>query len=315
MTTPIPSPAPPRTASAAPVLAVRGLCKRYGRREVLREVGFTLAEGEILGFLGANGAGKSTTMRILLSLARADAGEFEFFGVRFPGGTREVYRSVGALLERADLYPQLTARENLRWLGRLQGVDDPARLDDVLRTVGLAGRADDRVKGFSQGMKQRLGLAQAILHRPRLLILDEPMTGLDPGGMRAMRDGIRSLAREEGMAVLFSSHLLPEVERLADRVLVIDEGRIVADGRLGELFEALGGATWELEAVDSAAARAALERRGLECAEENGRLLLRCPGPPEELLASLVAEGLALRQFRRRDRLEDLLLGPGEEAA
>jgi len=185
----------------------------------------------------------------------------------------------------------------------------------VLAQIGLAGRADDRVKGFSQGMKQRLGLGQAILHRPRLLVLDEPMTGLDPAGMRAMRERIRAQAREEGMAVLFSSHLLPEVELLADRVLVIDAGRIVADGPLAELFAARGGARWELEAADPAAARAALAARGIETLADGGRLLLRPAGPPEELLAALVAAGVAVRQFRRRDSLEELLFGRRGEAA
>jgi len=301
----------------ASVLEVHGLGKRYGRREVVRGLDFRLLPGEILGFLGPNGAGKSTTLRMLLGLARPDAGSFTLLGERFPGGRRRVLAGVGALIERADLYPQLSARDNLRWLGRLQGMDDPARVEEVLARVGLAARAGDRVRVFSQGMKQRLGLAQAILHRPRLLLLDEPMTGLDPAGMRGMRDWIRGLAREEGMAVLFSSHLLGEVERLADRLLVMHRGLKVAEGAPGELFARHGGRRWELACARPEAAAALLAAwPGLRQVEAAGpRLGFRADAlDAGALLAALAEARVGLEEFRPHDSLEELLLSVvGEE--
>ncbi|MFA7329544.1 MAG: ABC transporter ATP-binding protein [Candidatus Delongbacteria bacterium] len=300
------------------VLDVRGLGKSYGRRRVLDALDFRLHAGEVLGFLGPNGAGKSTTLRILTSLVRPDEGGFQLLGERFPGGRRRAFLEVGALIERADLYPQLSARRNLRMLGRLQGMDDPARVEEVLQLVGLARRADEPVRVFSQGMKQRLGLAQAILHRPRVLLLDEPMTGLDPGGMRRMRDWIRHLAHDQGMAVLFSSHLLPEVEQLADRLLVLHRGRKVAEGAPGDLFEQAGGRRWEL-VCDQPARAAELLRPWLEegrVVEEHGaRLSFRAAGlPAERVLAELARADIGLREFRSLDSLEDLLLAvAGEE--
>lgn len=293
------------------VLEVEGLGKHYGRREVVHALSFSLQAGEILGFLGPNGAGKSTTLRMLLGLVRPDLGHFKILGQRFPGGDRQALSQVGALIERADLYPQLSARDNLRWLGRLQGVRDTARVDEVLDLVGLADRANDRVRVFSQGMKQRLGLAQAILHRPRLLVLDEPMTGLDPGGMRHMRDWIRQLARQEGMAVLFSSHLLAEVEQLADRLLVLHLGRKVAEGEPGELFRRHGGRRWMVQCDDLERARMILGAwPGVETVEEGTRgLMLDAPElDSQALLEALVQARVGVRSLAPRDSLEDLLM-------
>lgn len=293
------------------ILTVQGLSKRYGVRPVVKDLHFHVGEGEILGFLGPNGAGKSTSLRMLLGLVRPDSGHFTVLGERFPGGHRRALAQVGALIERADLYPQLTARDNLRWLGRLQGLRDEDRVEEVLALVGLAARAGDRVKVFSQGMKQRLGLAQAILHRPRLLLLDEPMTGLDPGGMRHMRDWIRRLAREEGMAVLFSSHLLPEVEQLADRLLVLHQGRKVAEGEPGELFQRHGGRRWELDCAHPDKALALFGNwPGITRVETLTRCLRLEAGEldGQEVLKALVACGAGPRSFAPRDSLEDLLM-------
>jgi ABC-type multidrug transport system ATPase subunit len=296
------------------VLEVENLRKRYGRLQVLDGISFQLDAGQILGFLGANGAGKSTTLRILLSLVRPDSGSFRILDQRFPGGSREVYGQVGALIERADLFLQLSARENLRLLGVMQGVSDGARVREVLARVGLADRAEDRVSRFSHGMKQRLGLAQAILHRPRLLILDEPATGLDPAGMREMRTLIHQLARDEGMAVLFSSHLLSEVEQLADRVLIIDRGKQLATGTLGELFRSLPERYLEVHGSDPAALGARLGRMpGVQVMEQTPhglriRLEVAQAAAPAALLRTLLEEGLEVDEFRSADSLEELFL-------
>jgi len=298
----------------APLLVVDSLRKRYGRRQVLDGISLHLEPGEILGFLGANGAGKSTTLRILLSLVRPDSGRFRILDQDFPGGSREVYGQVGALIERADLFLQLSARENLRLLGRMQGINDATRVDDVLQRVGLADRAGDRVSRFSHGMKQRLGLAQAILHRPRLLILDEPATGLDPGGMREMRTLIHQLAREEGMAVLFSSHLLSEVEQLADRVLILDQGRQLAAGTLAELFNALPERYFEVHGTRPAELAEFLGRQpGVTVLEQAAhglriRLEVAKAAPPAQLLKALLEAGLHVDEFRSADSLEELFL-------
>ena len=233
-------------------------------------------------------------------------------GEGFPGGSRKVLAWVGALIERADLYPHLSARQNLLLLARLSGLEDPARVDEVLEQVGLAGRAKDPVKQFSQGMKQRLGLAQAIVHRPELLILDEPMTGLDPPGMRSMREWIHRLAREDGMAVLFSSHLLSEVEQLADRVMVIHAGRKLADGPIEELYRQMGGSRWELHTRHAAASRSLLSRLSQDLSDLSDRpfgLSFRASDfPAERVLEELTAAGATPSQLRRADNLEELLL-------
>ncbi len=300
--------------SGTPILEVDSLRKRYGRRQVLDGIRFELHAGEILGFLGANGAGKSTTIRILLSLVFPDSGSFRILDQHFPGGKRSVYGRVGALVEGAELFEHLSAWENLRMLGGMQGVRDPGRLEEVLRWVGLYDRRKDKVGGFSQGMRQRLGLAQAILHQPELLILDEPTTGLDPAGMREMREGIRSLAKESGMAVLFSSHILREVELLADRVQIINLGHMVAEGRLEDLFEHL---PYRLVEVRSARAGEIADwlraRPGLEVLNrQEERLLLKVHRgqAPElaELPQLLFREGFPLAEFRAADSLEDLFL-------
>ena len=303
------------------VLSVDGLSKHYGRLQVLDRISFQLEEGRILGFLGANGAGKSTTLRILLSLVRADSGRFRILDTDFPGGNRAVYGRVGALIERADLFLQLTARENIELLGRMQGVRDAARVNEVLERVGLLDRADDRVAKFSHGMKQRLGLAQAILHRPRLLILDEPTTGLDPGGMREMRVLIRQLARDEGMAVLFSSHLLSEVELLADRVLILNHGRTLAMGTLEELFHSLPERYFEVHGGDPGALAAFMTgRAGVEVVEHTPhglriRVNVARAVTPDRLLRELLEHGLPVDEFRSADSLEELFLDHLPEGA
>lgn len=302
------------------LLQAEALGKSFGARRVVDELSFTLNAGEILGFLGANGAGKSTTLRMLLSLVRPDAGSFMLLGESFPGGSRRVLGEVGALIERADLYPHLSARANLRMLGRLQGLRDEARIDEILEVVKLGQRADEPVRVFSQGMKQRLGLAQAILHRPRVLILDEPMTGLDPAGMRCMREWIQRLAADEGMAVLFSSHLLSEVEQLADRVLVLHAGRKVAEGRPAELFDRMGGARWELHGDEPARMASLLKQHCpdvLDLRQEAWGLSFRAPQfPASAFLHTLVEADCAPEQMKRADSLEALLLQlSGEEAA
>jgi ABC-2 type transport system ATP-binding protein len=214
------------------VIEVRGLTKRFGPVLAVDQLSFTVEPGEVVGFLGANGAGKTTTLRMLLGLVRPDAGTATINGHAY-ADLPEPLHQVGAVLEASSFHPGRTARSHLR-IQAMAGEADPSRIDDVLELTGLAAAADRRVEGFSLGMRQRLGLATALLADPELLILDEPANGLDPEGVRWLRDLLRGLAAE-GATVLVSSHILAEVAHTADSVVILDRGRLVAQSSLAEL--------------------------------------------------------------------------------
>jgi ABC-2 type transport system ATP-binding protein len=244
-------------AEPLPVVA-RGLVKRYGRIAAVQDVDLNVHPGDIYGFLGPNGAGKTTAMRMLLGLLHPDAGEVRLFGRDPQRELPAALDGVAGFVETPHFYPYLSGRTNLELLAALDGGDAAARVGHVLETVGLDHRADDRVGGYSQGMRQRLGLAASLLRDPRLLILDEPTNGLDPGGIRDMRALIGELAAA-GMTIFLSSHLLAEVEELCTRVAVIRAGRIVYEGALADLH-ASAAPRYRLRTDDQAAARALLER-------------------------------------------------------
>jgi len=235
-----------------PAVQARGLVKRYGRITAVDEVDLTVVPGDVYGYLGPNGAGKTTTLRMMLGLIRPDAGSVKLFG-RDPllEGVRALH-GVAGFVEAPRFYPYLNGRRNLELVAALDGDGAAARIDEALDIVELADRARDRVGGYSHGMRQRLGLAGALLRDPKLLILDEPATGLDPAGMRDMRRLIRRLA-DEGMTVLLSSHLMGEVEELCDRVVILGRGRVRYEGSLDDLMETTGG-HYELRTTDDARA-------------------------------------------------------------
>ncbi len=214
------------------VLSCGALTKRYGELVAVDAVTFALEPGTVTGFLGPNGAGKTTTLRLLLGLAEPTAGEALVFGCRYRELERPI-RLVGAVLESADFHPSRSGRDHLRALA-LAAALPRSRVEEVLELVELAGAADRRVKTYSLGMRQRLGLAAALLGDPELLILDEPANGLDPAGVHWLRTFLQELALA-GRTVLISSHLLAEVAQTVDRVLIIDHGRLLASGRLDEL--------------------------------------------------------------------------------
>jgi ABC-2 type transport system ATP-binding protein len=207
--------------------------RRFGERTVLHQVSLRVPESGVYGFLGLNGAGKTTTIRLLLGLIKADAGSIELFGQPF---NRDALRRIGSLVEMPSLYPHLTGRENLN-VTRIQAAAPRSSIDHVLTVVGLANDADRLVRQYSLGMKQRLGLALALLNSPDLLILDEPTNGLDPAGIHEIRDLLRRMPREHGVTVFLSSHLLNEVEQIAEFVGIIHEGKILFQGALAELRE------------------------------------------------------------------------------
>jgi len=222
-----------------PVIEINDLHKQYGSFKAVDGLSLNVAQGDVYGFLGPNGAGKSTTIRMMLSLIRPSAGSIKLFGLDLHSHRNEILRRIGAIVERPDFYNYLTARRNLELLGRLSGADISTRaIDSILGTVGLADRASSKVKTFSHGMKQRLGIAQALMHSPDLIVLDEPTTGLDPQGMVDIRDLILALAADHKKTVFLSSHILPEVELTATRMVIINRGKAIVEGAVQDLLNA-----------------------------------------------------------------------------
>jgi ABC-2 type transport system ATP-binding protein len=246
--------------AAEPVVA-RAIVKRYGELVAVDHVDLTVEPGDVFGYLGPNGAGKTTSLRMLLGLIRPTSGRIELFG-RDPlvEGARAL-DGVAGFVEGPRFYPYLTGRKNLRLLAAYDEPDSRRRIEEVLELVELSDRGGDRVGGYSHGMKQRLGIAASLLRQPRLLLLDEPTTGLDPAGMRDMRRLVKRLTGE-GITVLLSSHLLAEVEELCNRVAIIRKGSIVYEGSLDDL-KATAGRTWRLRTADPARARAIAAAHGL----------------------------------------------------
>jgi len=220
-------------------LATRGLRKTYGSRHALDGLALSVPTGVVYGFLGPNGAGKTTTMRVLTGLIHADGGTVELLGKPFMRGDRRRLFDVGALVETPSFYPYLSARSNLRELAASGGPVPSKRIEELLDLVGLCDRANDKVQGYSLGMRQRLGIAAALLNDPKLLLLDEPANGLDPAGIVAMRDTLRALAAQ-GKTVFVSSHLLAEIQVMADTVGIIASGKLVREGPLKEMLESQG---------------------------------------------------------------------------
>ena len=240
-------------------LATHGLAKSYGATRALVGVDLSVPQGVVYGFLGPNGAGKTTTIRCLLGLIRPDGGRMELFGEPFTWRDRRRLGQVGSLVESPAFYPYLSGRDNLRVIGSTGAAPRLGRVDEVLEMVGLRDRARDRVGTYSMGMRQRLGIAAAMLSDPRLLVLDEPSNGLDPAGIVAMRETLRYLAGQ-GRTVFVSSHILPEVQQLADVVGIVDHGRLVRQGPLDEMLRETGHVRVRVTSADSVAGRALLER-------------------------------------------------------
>jgi ABC-2 type transport system ATP-binding protein len=273
----------------APVLEMRGLSKTYGGDvRAVRDVSLSVGRGEVYGFLGPNGAGKSTAIRMLLGLIRPTAGEARLWGA--PVGP-EALRRVGSLVDGGTFYPFLSGGGNLAVLARTQG-RRPARrrIGELLEQVGLTSAGERRVKGYSTGMRQRLGVAAALLNDPELVILDEPANGLDVDGLREMRALIRGLARDRGKTVFLSSHLLHEVEQLCDRVAVVRQGTVLQEARMDALLARGESVVVRAEPLDTA--RAALAGRWSVQAGEDGRLVVETPlAEAPEIVERLVAAG------------------------
>jgi ABC-2 type transport system ATP-binding protein len=238
-----PSPSPPDRADSS-AIETRGLVKRFGERTAIDQVDLCVPRGCAFGFLGPNGAGKTTMIRTLLGLTRANAGSMRLLGHPVPAERGIALRRVGAVVEEPRYHPHLSGRENLRIIAAARGPEVSERIAPALARVGLSERADEKVKQYSLGMRQRLGVARCLLADPLLLILDEPTNGLDPGGIQEFREMIRAMIEQEGRTVFLSSHLLDEVEKTCDAAAIVDRGKIVTQGPIAEL--AGGGVRNEL---------------------------------------------------------------------
>jgi ABC-2 type transport system ATP-binding protein len=325
-------------AGKLPVVdAVRasGLVKRFGARTAVDGVDLAVAPGRIRGLLGPNGAGKTTLLRMLFGLIHPDAGAVQLLGRAFDGLGGEALEEVGGFVEEPAFYPYLSGRANLSLLARLDAGPTAAAVQGALARVELERRGDDRVAGYSTGMRQRLGLAAALLRSPRLLLLDEPTSGLDPAGTRAVASLVRELAAE-GVAVLLSSHQIGELERVCDAYTVMREGRVVWDGSAGELIAQAPASAYALAtsddelalriAEDQAGVRAGRSRRGElaltvheGCLDElvfalgDARVAIRrldlLVSPLETMFFALTSDGAALDELEPEELAETVLAG------
>lgn len=221
------------------VIKVEHLAKSFGSFQAVKDVSFTVSRGDVFGFLGPNGAGKSTTIRCLLSLIKPNAGKIELFGKSYTNCRSEILSKIGSIIEKPDFYKYLSAQKNLEIFARISGASvSKSQIGEMLEFVGLAGRGGDKIGGFSHGMKQRLGIAQTLLHQPDLIILDEPTTGLDPQGIVEIRNLILRLKNEQNKTILLSSHQLSEIELIANRMVIINKGKSIVEGEVQDLLNA-----------------------------------------------------------------------------
>lgn len=293
------------------ILSVEHLHKQFDGVKAVNDLSFTVNEGDVYGFLGQNGAGKSTTIRMMLTLISPDAGDISIFGKDLQQHRNEVLQQTGAIIERPDMYKYLSALDNLSIFARLSGIKlSKKELMLQLERVGLAERAGSKVKTFSQGMKQRLGIAIALVHDPKLIILDEPTNGLDPQGIAEMRKLIINLSREHGKTVIVSSHLLSEIEMMATRMIVIDKGRKIAEGSVQEMLDPAStivqiettdnGRTWQLLASSEWAS-------GLENSTPAIRLRMDKSRIPQ-LASWLISQNISLIALQPKHSLEEYFL-------
>ncbi len=293
------------------VVSVNNLSKKFSDISAVNDLSFTVNEGDVYGFLGQNGAGKSTTIRMLLTLVRPDSGDIRIFGKNLQSQRSEILREIGAVIERPDLYKYLSAYHNLALFAKISGANvDRKQLMAQLELVNLADRAHSKVKTFSQGMKQRLGIAVALVHNPKLVILDEPTNGLDPQGIADMRNLILRMSREMGKTVIVSSHLLSEIELIASRMLIINKGRKAVEGNVAELLDP-AKTILQLDTTSNANALAFLRQgrwaHSIKAESPVIKIEMDKADVPE-LTSSLVAAGVQILSVQPRHSLEDYFL-------
>ncbi|EAG3841218.1 ABC transporter ATP-binding protein [Listeria monocytogenes] len=287
-------------------LQVTNLHKKIRKREIIKGISFEVMPGEVFGFLGPNGAGKTTTIRMIVGLIKPTSGTILIGGKDIRKNFTEAMRGLGSIVENPEFYTFLTGQENLAYFARMDSSIKKERIQEVTELVGLEKRINDRVSTYSLGMRQRLGIAQALLSNPKLLILDEPTNGLDPSGIHEMRDFIRALARNEGISVLVSSHLLSEIELLCDRVAIMTDGTIIKTDQVSHLLSSRAQLRWRVTPFEQA--KAFLE--SVTEVEVDGEYLVTAVNEHSaEWNEQLVANGIQVHEIdKKKPSLEDLFL-------
>lgn len=295
-----------------PVLSINNLCKSFGSRRILDNISFDVEKGEILGLLGPNGSGKTTTIKLALGLLKIDAGNVTICGYDIKNDFEKAIRNVGAIVENPEMYKNLTGRQNLMQYYRMYDDINLETLEWAIKSVGLSNRIDEKISKYSLGMRQRLGIAQALLHSPKLLILDEPTNGLDPEGIKQFRDFLIYLAHEKGISILISSHLLAELDSLCDRVAVINSGRIVGIQTM-EQIRHFGEekASYKLIVDNSEITSSVFEEKGIEyqIIAENTFKVSVDEDVAETIMPTLFERGVRVKAFAPIEKtLEDAFI-------
>lgn len=291
------------------LLEVENLSKSFNGFQAVKNLSMTVNQGDIYGFLGPNGSGKSTTLRMILGLIYPTGGKIRFKGEEISPASRKYLAHIGALVERPDFHNNLTAYQNLSIFGRLSKIPDAEkRIQEVLREVKLEDRQTTKVKAYSQGMKQRLGIAQAILHKPDLIILDEPSNGLDPQGQADMRELIVRISREMNITVILSSHILAEIEQIANRMVIISRGEKLREGGVKELMEA-DAMKLDLKINKPQEAVAFLTNLGFVCEPNHASIRVHCDEIRiPEITRSLVDAGFQIYELKQLRTLEEYFI-------
>ena len=298
--------------AAEKIVEIRNLVKHYGKFHAVEDVSFDVYRGDVFGFLGPNGAGKSTTIRTMLSLIRPTSGELKLFGRDLLRERNAILSKIGCIVEKPDFYKYLSAEKNIEIFARLSGVNvTKSKVHEIIEFVGLKGREKDKLGGFSHGMKQRLGIAQTLIHDPELIILDEPTTGLDPQGIIDIRNLILQLRNERNKTVLLSSHILSEIELIANRMVIINKGKTIVQGSVHELLNAQELiVAFTVDSVEKATQ--ILERSGLSAMidkTEGNNLLLHISQEKIPVINKLFCDnGLNVYSIEAKRKLEDYFL-------
>ena len=296
----------------SPIIQVSNLSKYFKNIRAVDGLSFSINEGDVYGFLGQNGAGKSTTIRMLLTLIKPSQGDIEVFGMNLRTHRKEILKRVGAVIERPDLYQYMTAFENISLFAQMSGSKiSKQKLLEQLEQVGLADRAHSKVKTYSLGMKQRLGIAVALVHNPQLVILDEPTNGLDPQGIADVRNLILRLSKQEKKTVLVSSHLLSEIELIANRMLIVDKGKKMVEGSVEELFDP-SAMLVELQVINIEVVAATIEgsiwKSNLQKQQQGVFIFKMAKNEIPALNAYLANHGVEVLSLQQRHSLEDYFL-------
>ncbi len=261
--------------SGETILEIKGLSKSFGKKEILKDINLTVNGGEVFGFLGPNGSGKTTTIKLMLGLLNYGSGSIKICGSEVKSEFEKAIANIGGIIENPEMYKYLTGRQNLMQYARMQDGITKERMEEVIDIVHLRARIDDKISKYSLGMRQRLGIAQAILHHPKLLVLDEPTNGLDPAGIKELRDIFKRLAHEEGCAVFVSSHMLAELEQMCDRVCVINHGVVVDNMTMEEIRSEKQGdsrQSYHIDTRNKEGAIKAAEEMGIDYTLYDGQL-------------------------------------------